>query len=74
VARSCEAVRSGAVMVLGPAPAPIARVRGRYRFRVMLRARERALLRAVLVRVDDARALLPRDVRASIDIDPVQLL
>jgi primosomal protein N' (replication factor Y) len=74
VARSCEAVRSEAVMVLGPAPAPIARVRGRYRFRVMLRARERALLRAVLVRVDDARALLPRDVRASIDIDPVQLL
>jgi primosomal protein N' len=40
----------------------------------MIRARERPALRAVLVRVDDARAALPRDVRASIDVDPVQLL
>jgi primosomal protein N' (replication factor Y) len=74
VARSCEAVRTGAVIVQGPAPAPIARVRGRYRFRIMIRARERSALRAVLVRVDDARAALPREVRASIDVDPVQLL
>lgn len=74
VARACEGVRAGSVVVQGPAPAPIARVRGRYRFRIMLRARERSLLRAVLARVDEARTALPRGVRASIDVDPVQLL
>jgi len=74
VARSCEAAREGTVTVQGPAPAPIARVRGRYRFRIMLRARERLPLRAVLIRVDDARSSLPRNVRASVDVDPVQLL
>jgi primosomal protein N' (replication factor Y) (superfamily II helicase) len=74
VARACEPVRSGMVVVQGPAPAPIARVRGRYRFRIMLRSRERLALRSVLVRVDDARESLGRDVRASIDVDPVQLL
>jgi primosomal protein N' (replication factor Y) len=74
VARSSDPVRQGSVAVQGPAPAPIARVRNRWRFRLMLRARERAPLRAVLLRIDEARATLPRDVRASVDIDPVQLL
>jgi primosomal protein N' (replication factor Y) len=74
VALATPPVVAGAVRVQGPAPAPIARVRNRYRFRVMLRAADRAKLRAVLVVVDEARASLPRGVRASIDVDPVQLL
>jgi primosomal protein N' (replication factor Y) len=64
----------GKVDVLGPAPAPLARLRGRYRFRVMLRAKERADLRRALVAVDATRAELGRDVRSAIDVDPVQLL
>jgi primosomal protein N' len=40
----------------------------------MLRSAERAALRAVLAAVDEARGALPRGVRASIDVDPVQLL
>ena len=67
-------VRLGRVLVQGPAPAPIARVRGRYRFRSMLRAAERSHLRAVLTVVDAAREGLAREVRSSIDVDPVQLL
>jgi primosomal protein N' (replication factor Y) len=74
VARACPPVRAGDVLVQGPAPAPIARIRNRWRFRVMLRAAERGPLRATLVAIDRARATLPRDVRASIDVDPVQLL
>jgi primosomal protein N' (replication factor Y) (superfamily II helicase) len=74
VALACEPVRAGIVVVRGPAPAPIARVRNRFRFRVMLRSVDRAPLRAVLVAVEEARASLPRGVRASIDVDPVQLL
>jgi primosomal protein N' (replication factor Y) len=74
VARSCDAVKEGAVVVQGPAPAPIARVRNRFRFRVMLRAPRRPPLRAVLAVIDAARESLGRNVRSSIDIDPVQLL
>ena len=74
VALATEPVRKNAVIVRGPAPAPIARVRNRWRFRLMLRAAERAPLRAVLAAVDRARQTLARDVRASIDVDPVQLL
>jgi primosomal protein N' (replication factor Y) len=74
VALAAEPVRSGAVLVQGPAPAPIARVRNRYRFRVMLRSADRTRLRSVLLAVDGARGELPRGIRASIDVDPVQLL
>jgi primosomal protein N' (replication factor Y) len=74
VALACEGVRAGRVLVQGPAPAPIARIRNRWRYRVMLRAAERSALREVLCVVDTARSSLPRGVRASIDVDPVQLL
>jgi primosomal protein N' (replication factor Y) len=74
IARAAEPVRRGSVVVHGPAPAPIARVRNRWRFRLMLRAPERAPLRAVLTSIDDARSQLAHTVRASIDVDPVQLL
>jgi primosomal protein N' (replication factor Y) (superfamily II helicase) len=74
VALATEGARSGRVLVQGPAPAPIARIRNRWRFRVMLRASERSALRGVLASVEEARGSLPRTVRASIDVDPVQLL
>ena len=74
VALGMELARGGAVLVQGPAPAPIARVRNRFRFRLMLRSAERPPLRAVLAAIDRARADLERDVRSSIDVDPVQLL
>ena len=74
IALATEPARSGAVLVQGPAPAPIARVRNRFRFRLMLRSPERPPLRAVLSAIDQARAGLDRDVRAAIDVDPVQLL
>jgi len=62
------------VEVLGPAPAPLARLRNRFRFRLMLRSKDRAALRKVLSAVLVARATLGHRVRASIDVDPVQLL
>jgi len=69
-----QAAAKSSVDVLGPAAAPLARLRNRFRFRVMIRSRERADLRAVLVAVERARASLPQAVRSSIDVDPVQLL
>jgi primosomal protein N' (replication factor Y) len=65
------AVPSG-VEVLGPTPAPLARLRNRYRFRFVLRAAERKPLRDALLAV--ARASVHRLVRMGIDVDPVNML
>ncbi|WP_394844049.1 primosomal protein N' [Pendulispora brunnea] len=64
----------GRVAILGPAPAPLARLRQRFRFRVMLRSSDRAMLRRTLLAVERARGQVERTVRTAIDIDPVQLL
>ena len=60
------------VEILGPAPAPLTRLRNRYRHRFMLRADDRAALRTVLLAV--ARAPIDRRVRVAIDVDPVSML
>jgi primosomal protein N' (replication factor Y) len=75
-----QAARLGAplgVDVLGPAPAPLERLRGRYRFQVLLRAPGpepgpvQRVLRQLL-----AGPLLPgaRDLWVHADVDPVSLL
>jgi primosomal protein N' (replication factor Y) len=68
--------RSGTttVDVLGPAAAPLARLRNRYRYRVMLRSKDRQALRSVLAALEVARAELPSKVRVAFDVDPMQLL
>jgi primosomal protein N' (replication factor Y) (superfamily II helicase) len=73
-ARSTPDASRGTVEVLGPAPAPIARLRGRYRFRVMLRAKSRAPLRAVLAALVPVKDELDRHARVAIDVDPVSML
>jgi primosomal protein N' (replication factor Y) len=74
VAHQHALVRDDSVQVLGPAPAPIERLRGRYRFRFLLRARERPALRAVVAavarRIDEGVA----PARAALDIDPYSML
>lgn len=61
-----------AVQILGPSPAPIARLRGRFRFHVLLKAQERNDLRKALLAL--ARAEVDRHVRKVIDVDPVSML
>lgn len=67
-------VQNGQVEVLGPAPAPIERLRGRFRHRFLLRSRERPKLRrvanTVLARIEEGLG----GARASVDIDPVSML
>ncbi len=60
------------VEVLGPAQAPLARLRNRFRYRFMLRSSDRAALRRTLLAV--ARAGTDRQVRISIDVDPLSML
>ena len=57
------------IAVLGPAPAPLALLRGRYRYRLLVNARRSAGLQQVIR--DWIGALdFPRGVRVGIDIDP----
>lgn len=60
------------VEVLGPAPAPLARLRNRFRYRFMLRSESRGPLRQVLLEL--ARAPIQRRVRLSLDVDPMSML
>lgn len=57
------------VMILGPAPAPMALLRGRYRYRLLLNARRSAELQNVIR--DWLGALsFPQGVRVAVDVDP----
>jgi primosomal protein N' (replication factor Y) len=57
------------VQILGPAPAPMALLRGRYRYRLLLNARRSAELQQVIR--DWLGALsFPQGVRVSVDVDP----
>ncbi|HEU4411490.1 MAG TPA: primosomal protein N' [Polyangiaceae bacterium] len=74
VARHAARARPGDVDVLGPAPAPLSRLRGRYRYRVLLKARARPPLRAVLFAVAEALPRVGRQARVIVDVDPVSML
>ena len=60
------------VDALGPAPAPLARLRNRYRYQLFLRSAKREPLRRALLAV--ARSAPKGKVRVSIDVDPVSML
>jgi len=63
-----------ALEVLGPAPAPLSRLRDRYRFQLLLRsASEDLLLRAARAVVRESLKL-PSSVRTTVDVDPMNML
>ncbi len=59
--------------VLGPAPAPIAKLRSRYRMQLLLKHRDAAAVREVAAAVLAAAQRLPGDVRASVDVSPIDM-
>jgi primosomal protein N' (replication factor Y) (superfamily II helicase) len=63
---------AGTFAVLGPAPAPLARLRGEYRAQMFLKTRARAATKAALTAALDALPELRR--RVVIDVDPIGLL
>ena len=64
---------SGKIEILGPAPAPIEKLRNRYRWQILLKGREIRGLRelAILARNSFVRG---RKVRLHIDVDPYNML
>ena len=63
------------VAVLGPAPAPLTRLRGRYRWQILLRGKNGAALRRLAAEstVRDRRGRAS-DIRLTVDVDPQNLL
>jgi primosomal protein N' (replication factor Y) len=68
-----RAPRNRGVEVLGPAPAPLARLRGRYRFRLLVKGRRDINLQA-FVRPWLRSVSWPHGVRIQIDIDPYSFM
>ncbi|MGD9864880.1 MAG: primosomal protein N' [Pseudodonghicola sp.] len=73
LARNDAPLRAIGAQVFGPAPAPIARVRGRHRVRLLVKAAKGAPLQEALSRWL-APVRLKGDLRLSVDIDPQSFL
>ena len=69
LARNDAVLRQIGAQVFGPAPAPIARIRGRHRVRLLVKAAKGVALQAALAKWIGS-VKLPNNVRLSIDIDP----
>jgi primosomal protein N' (replication factor Y) len=61
------------VDVLGPAPAPLAILRGRHRRRLLLKTRRDVAVQPIL-RAWLAKVTVPRGGRVDVDVDPVSFL
>ena len=73
MARALPRAAAG-VRLLGPAPAPIARIRGKTRWQLLLKAPTHAALSAPLDAAEAMLADVPSAVKVVIDVDPGALL
>jgi primosomal protein N' (replication factor Y) len=73
LARRDGPLRRIGAQVFGPAPAPIARVRGRHRVRLLVKAEKSAPIQAALAQWV-AQMKLPANLRLAVDIDPQSFL
>ena len=69
LSRATAPLRAIGAEIWGPAPAPVARVRGRHRVRLLVKAERGAPLQEALAQWTGAVAL-PGDLRLSLDVDP----
>jgi primosomal protein N' (replication factor Y) (superfamily II helicase) len=67
------APRGEGIEVLGPAPAPLAMLRGRHRRRLLLKTRRDIMVQPIL-RAWLGRVPVPRGVRLDVDVDPVSFM
>jgi len=61
------------VFLLGPAPAPLTKVRNNYRYHLIIKLRNASLIPALLQSIRQAYKL-PRAITEQIDVDPLSLM
>jgi primosomal protein N' (replication factor Y) len=71
--REAAAGGSSDVRILGPAPAPMAKLRGSFRYQVQLQAADAERLREVVVRAGEGLKP-PAGVSWTVDVDPLDML
>ena len=76
LAAKLREVAAKGVAILGPAPAPLERLRARHRWQLLLRGRDGAALRAAAHAGREAVRPMARaaDVRVIVDVDPYSML
>jgi primosomal protein N' (replication factor Y) len=75
LARELREAADGQLRVLGPAPAPLARLRGEYRFQVLIKTANRRTAREALdLAMDRALAAGYKSQSISIEVDPINLM
>ncbi len=73
--RSAACREASDILVLGPAEAPIAMVRGRYRFRILVKTPKRLDLQGFPAPHSGRRAASARGgIRVDVDVDPQSFL
>ncbi len=71
----CRREAGGAVEILGPAPAPIDRIRDRYRWQVLLKGKDATVLHSLCNHIREQQAGLSRgDIRMALDVDPESMM
>ena len=73
LARNAHLLEDAGAEVWGPAPAPIARIRGRHRVRLLVKAPRQAPIQPAIARWVGS-VEIPRSTRLSVDIDPQSFL
>ena len=68
----CSDSAASSFDVLGPAPAPLSRLRGEHRVQIFLKGTHRAAMRQAVIRALDAHRDLAR--RVTVDVDPLSML
>ncbi len=74
LAREASAAHAGGVEVLGPAEAPIAKLRGRYRQQILLKHHDAGAVWRVAERISAAAEKLPSALRVAVDVNPLDML
>ncbi|MCB0384788.1 MAG: primosomal protein N' [Bdellovibrionales bacterium] len=62
------------IQILGPAPAPIAKLRGKFRFQILIKSPDHARLAGLCRQALGDEKWIPSGVKVLTDIDPVNLL
>lgn len=73
VAKALRSAAPPSVRLLGPAPAPLARLRGRYRYHLLLKGKDRAELHPLVAPVAFLRPAHSTS-RITVDVDPQSLM